>query len=474
MALTGELSDLSLAELIEFFCNQRKTGRIEVKYPSGPASFYLQSGGVVHAEVGILRGIEAVYFALTQANASFTFNSAVDAPAQTINQPWTSVVLEGLRRMDEGIAPPSAFPARVAEPMVQEPVKPIAQGPVIEQAVPVESSSMVDSEEPLVSAFDEPQIESVEVLAAEPELIVSAPQEVPAVPVPVVEATPMPIVSAPQEAPQVSVPVAEAKPKAMVSTAKPAAPAPLMHQEAQADSVPREKKRKLNKTQKQDGSTAFDVEPAGILSYHPKSSTPEVSPIFSQVGKGGTFSYGPWKLGAIFAAVVLVIAVVAVPWGWYARSKAAKMAPDAQKVTTDAAQPGVVVNSSQDASSQTQSAGNEQAAVASDQSAAAVNTPAAASGNRPLRPKEEARKPKTETASANSTAPASAASSNQSVTNPQPTSNAARKVTVTVTYDENGRVTQASGGDATALRIARQKRFPAGKAGSATVTIPIN
>ena len=52
--------------------------------------------------------------------------------------------------------------------------------------------------------------------------------------------------------------------------------------------------------------------------------------------------------------------------------------------------------------------------------------------------------------------------------------NGPRKVTVQVTYDENGRVTQASGGDPTALRIARQKRFPAGKAGSATITIPIN
>ncbi|MDQ2921617.1 MAG: energy transducer TonB, partial [Acidobacteriota bacterium] len=49
-----------------------------------------------------------------------------------------------------------------------------------------------------------------------------------------------------------------------------------------------------------------------------------------------------------------------------------------------------------------------------------------------------------------------------------------KKVTVTVTYDESGRVTQASGGDASAVRIARQKRFPAGKAGSATITIPIN
>ena len=50
----------------------------------------------------------------------------------------------------------------------------------------------------------------------------------------------------------------------------------------------------------------------------------------------------------------------------------------------------------------------------------------------------------------------------------------AKKVVVTVSYDESGRVTQASGGDATALRIARQKRFPPGKAGSTTVTIPIN
>jgi hypothetical protein len=49
-----------------------------------------------------------------------------------------------------------------------------------------------------------------------------------------------------------------------------------------------------------------------------------------------------------------------------------------------------------------------------------------------------------------------------------------KKVSVTVSYDESGRVTQASGGDATAVRIARQKRFPAGKAGSTTITIPIN
>src|SRR5437660_3202588 len=110
MALTGELSDLSLAELIEFFCNQRKTGRLKVVYSDGPGYFYLQAGSVVHARIGILRGIEAVYYALTLPNASFSFSPAFEAHEQTINQPWTSVVLEGLRRMDEGINPGDPFP----------------------------------------------------------------------------------------------------------------------------------------------------------------------------------------------------------------------------------------------------------------------------------------------------------------------------------------------------------------------------
>ena len=86
MPLTGELNDLSLAELIEFFCNQRKTGRLKLIFSVGPGYFYLQSGLVVHARIGSLRGIEAVYYALTLPNASFTFSPAFEAPEQTINQ----------------------------------------------------------------------------------------------------------------------------------------------------------------------------------------------------------------------------------------------------------------------------------------------------------------------------------------------------------------------------------------------------
>src|SRR5215213_3476982 len=117
MALTGHLSDLSLSELIEFFCNQRKSGRLKVLYPKGAGYFYLQAGSVVDARIGVLHGIDAVYYALTLPNAEFEFSADVEAGSRTINQPWTQVVLEGLRRLDENIAPSVAFPAEyVPEP----------------------------------------------------------------------------------------------------------------------------------------------------------------------------------------------------------------------------------------------------------------------------------------------------------------------------------------------------------------------
>src|SRR5215213_6548065 len=117
MALTGHLSDLSLSELIEFFCNQRKSGRLKVLYPQGAGYFYLQAGSVVDARIGVLHGIDAVYYALTLQNAPFEFSADVEAKSRTINQPWTQVVLEGLRRLDENIAPSIAFPSEyVPEP----------------------------------------------------------------------------------------------------------------------------------------------------------------------------------------------------------------------------------------------------------------------------------------------------------------------------------------------------------------------
>jgi hypothetical protein len=198
----------------------------------------------------------------------------------------------------------------------------------------------------------------------------------------------------------------------------------------------------------------------------PVPERPDMGAFLSQTDTSGRF--GSWKLMAVVAAVALIVGVIAVPWGWYARSKAAKLANEVQTVPAQNTQPApepVTANETPAAPAASVSVVPETSSEAAD---------LAAKRAREARLKERAaraQEPVTAPAPIQST-PAVANASVAKTQSSQPAG--AKKATVQVTYDENGRVTQASGGDATALRIARQKRFPAGKAGSATITIPIN
>jgi Domain of unknown function (DUF4388) len=402
MSLKGELTDLSLAELIEFFCNQRKTGRLTVSYPQAPAYFYLQSGSVVHASVGSLRGIEAVFYALTQSNASFNFSTAYEAPDQTINQPWTSVVLEGLRRMDEGIKPRNPFAEKI-ETDAQQVAAGTHETPIISKVVP---------QAPIIQT----KLENIE--QVEPPTVV---ESMPVAPLQVVEPSPANQVKAAESVVKTEVIV---KPKEEVVVNKP----------------------------------------------KPSIQRPAVSETFlSSTHNASKFSSRPWKLAAVFAALVLIIAGISIPWGWRVRGKAVKAAEQpTQALNESAAQPQNSVATEQPVSASDVPPGETISAPA--------NAEAAEAARREARAREEARL-KARAAEANATA---ATTPNATVQNPsstapaQSTTTGPKKAVVQVTYDENGRVTQASGNDPTALRIARQRRFPPGKAGSATLTIPIN
>ena len=318
MALTGHLSDLSLSELIEFFCNQRKTGQLKVLYPQGPGYFYLQMGSVIDARIGVLRGIDAVYYALTLPNAKFEFGGESEPAERTINQPWTQVVLEGLRRLDEGIVPANAYPADYHE-----------EGEAANENQP-----------------------------------------------------------------------------------------DLPFTELESLRVP------------------------SFLSFM------------------NTESMGKRKFaiaGAVAFAVIASVAAIGFPAGWYSRAANASAVVSQPTAAAVAEAPtpelAVPVESSQP----------------SDQS-----DEAALASRRQHEKEKDKAKAREERAAAALTSAASSTASAPAGVGPETTKSGAKKITVTVTYDESGRVTQASGGDASAIRIARQKRFPAGKAGSATITIPIN
>jgi hypothetical protein len=86
MVLTGHLDDYSLPGLIKMLHDQRKTGRLQVDYAESPAAFYFEEGRLVDAKIGDLRGLEAVYLALSLAGASFNFNPLIKPPERSVEE----------------------------------------------------------------------------------------------------------------------------------------------------------------------------------------------------------------------------------------------------------------------------------------------------------------------------------------------------------------------------------------------------
>lgn len=86
MVLTGHLDDRPLPDLIRTLRVQRKSGRLQVEYPDAPGSFFFEDGQLVDAQVGNLRGLEALYAALALDGASFNFNPLVRPPERSIDR----------------------------------------------------------------------------------------------------------------------------------------------------------------------------------------------------------------------------------------------------------------------------------------------------------------------------------------------------------------------------------------------------
>lgn len=86
VVLTGHLDEQPLPDLIRRLRAQRKSGRLRVEYPEAPGAFFFEDGQLVDAQLGSLRGVEALYAALSLGGASFNFNPLVRPPERNIDR----------------------------------------------------------------------------------------------------------------------------------------------------------------------------------------------------------------------------------------------------------------------------------------------------------------------------------------------------------------------------------------------------
>ncbi len=101
MALVGNLKDLKLTNIIQINCIERNIARVTVRNGEQEGFIYFSGGEIVHAEFGAYVGEQAVHEMLALNEGEFKVESGITSPTRTINQPWNSIVLEGLRLIDE-------------------------------------------------------------------------------------------------------------------------------------------------------------------------------------------------------------------------------------------------------------------------------------------------------------------------------------------------------------------------------------
>jgi hypothetical protein len=102
MAFQGSLRELPLPDIIELVAVSGESGVFSVEDGLTVGNIFLDQGQIVHAEVGGIRGEEAVYEISIWPDGDFQFEPDDSAlPSPTIDKPNTNLLLEAARRMDE-------------------------------------------------------------------------------------------------------------------------------------------------------------------------------------------------------------------------------------------------------------------------------------------------------------------------------------------------------------------------------------
>lgn len=101
VVLTGHLNNYPLSDLIGILRHQKKTGRLLIEYPKGPATFFFQDGELIDARLNDLIGLQAICVALAQPDAAFNFNPLIPPPRRSIEPSLQRAVSELFGCWDE-------------------------------------------------------------------------------------------------------------------------------------------------------------------------------------------------------------------------------------------------------------------------------------------------------------------------------------------------------------------------------------
>jgi Domain of unknown function (DUF4388) len=101
MSFQGSIQELPVPDIIQLVSVSGKTGMFMLVRGGERGYIYLRNGRIVHAELGNLKGEEAVYALAIWSSGDFQFSPGKETETITIEKTNTSLLMEAARRLDE-------------------------------------------------------------------------------------------------------------------------------------------------------------------------------------------------------------------------------------------------------------------------------------------------------------------------------------------------------------------------------------
>ena len=100
-SLVGNLNQFSAAEILQMSCMSQRSGRFTFKSGRGTSEIFLHHGMVRHATYGSVEGEQAVAEIFRWRQGRFYFEEGIISQVQTVNRPWTHLLIDNLQKLDE-------------------------------------------------------------------------------------------------------------------------------------------------------------------------------------------------------------------------------------------------------------------------------------------------------------------------------------------------------------------------------------
>ena len=101
--VSGSLREMGLPDIVQVLFHGRKTGRLNVRHAGKNGEIHFLEGAVANAVMGELAGKEAFYALLKLTDGDFALDPSFTPPKRIMEESAEALLLEGMRRMDEGL-----------------------------------------------------------------------------------------------------------------------------------------------------------------------------------------------------------------------------------------------------------------------------------------------------------------------------------------------------------------------------------